>query len=1379
VRKNYFTNFSFLLNTIEKKTKNLSDKIGLRKNCSLFILFFALFLTYNSYSQTTLISATGNGNFETGFATNGWTATINGTRARWVREPNATAGFTGTYSAYISNSTGAPYAHNYNNTASRTAHLYKDITVPAGETTIQLNFNWIGNGEVTYDFMSVWLVPTSYTPVHGTAITATGTAPSGRIKVGLTEYSGQAAWTNAATVTIPAAYAGTSLRLVFQWENDGSDGLQPPAAIDNVSLISAVPPPAITNNEPCSATVLSVGTSCAYTTYTNVGATASAGIPAPGCANYVGEDVWFTAIVPANGIITIDTQAGGITDSGMALYSGAVCGTLSLIECDDDDSANGAMSSITLTGRTPGETLYIRMWVYDGDPAGTFGICASSPAPLLCPNNPSALVVTPLSQTTATVTWTAAAPAPASGYQYYLSTSPITPGASPTPLMDVVSGTTGSLTGLTSGFTYYIWVRSNCGGGLGQGTWVGSVSFVMPNCTIGNHTGTTTLGCPEVVSGGLNLNGADPAPVTCISASTCVDLEAKYLTLGQTTDYTVEPITGAFNPPYQFGCLQNPVSVNIDDTWSPIITLPFNFCFYGNTYNQCLISSNGVISFDIAGNTPGGYSTYLFSNNLPNTSLFRNAIFGVYHDIDPSKGGEVGWELITLNTGCRALVASWKDIPMFDNNSLLYTGMMVLYENTNVIEVYIKEKRVVPAWNGGNAIVGVQNAAGTQAVVAPGRNGLDTDWTVVNEAWRFVPAGSSITTVKWYEGAGTAGPVVGTQDDITVCPSATTVYTAEITYTLCGGATLKELDQTTVTVIGSKVWNGSVSNNWNVANNWTPAGVPAATDCVVIPDIVTPNNDAVVTGAGFNGLGHNLTVQPAGNLTLATPNSSLTITDKVSVSAGGIFTINDAASLIQTNNVINTGNISMQRTAFVDRFDYVYWSTPVTPFSSGNISPTATNTIYKWEPTTAAVNGYGNWVNGNETMVVGKGYIERGLNSSPLNSPINFTATFTGVPNNGNISTAIRRGTYTGGSYTTTVSPTQANQDDDNWNLIGNPYPSAISANAFLDANTTNLAGFVKIWTHGLAPTQVNPDPFYNNYGYNYNSSDYFTWNRVGGSTGPAYDGHIAAGQSFIVKMLPGSPTTSSTAVFNNSMRSSTYNNNQFYKNATANTANSEQGRIWLDIVSPTASIRTLIGYVDGATNGNDQLYDADTDLKMTTNIYSLINYDRLTIQGRALPFDQDDQVPLAVKVPQNGSYTIAIGAADGFLANAGQPIYLEDKLLNAIHDLRSAPYSFTTNAGEFIDRFVLRYTQASLSNDDFDYSSSVSIYTNSGINIKSASELIKEITVYDLLGKVLCNKKKVGQNEITLNEVRPTTNTLIVKVLLDNNKEVIKKIIY
>ena len=52
------------------------------------------------------------------------------------------------------------------------------------------------------------------------------------------------------------------------------------------------------SDEPCTATPIVPGTSCSYSTYTNAGATASEildpTIPAPGCASYNGQDVWFS-----------------------------------------------------------------------------------------------------------------------------------------------------------------------------------------------------------------------------------------------------------------------------------------------------------------------------------------------------------------------------------------------------------------------------------------------------------------------------------------------------------------------------------------------------------------------------------------------------------------------------------------------------------------------------------------------------------------------------------------------------------------------------------------------------------------------------------------------------------------------------------------------------------------------------------------------------------------------------------------------------------------------------------------------------------------------------------------------------------------------------
>lgn len=157
------------------------------------ILFITAVLIFNiSFSQTTVINPNGDGGFENGnsFSANGWSEDnpADATRNQWVCDTGATSGFTGTNAAYISNnSSAATPSHTYNNVVSAVSHLYRDITFPAGESNIVLDFDWICDGEVgfgAYDYMTIWIVPQTYTPVFGTAIVASGTAPTGNVQVG-------------------------------------------------------------------------------------------------------------------------------------------------------------------------------------------------------------------------------------------------------------------------------------------------------------------------------------------------------------------------------------------------------------------------------------------------------------------------------------------------------------------------------------------------------------------------------------------------------------------------------------------------------------------------------------------------------------------------------------------------------------------------------------------------------------------------------------------------------------------------------------------------------------------------------------------------------------------------------------------------------------------------------------------------------------------------------------------------------------------------------------------------------------------------------------------------------------------------------------------
>jgi hypothetical protein len=530
-------------------------------------------------------------------------------------------------------------------------------------------------------------------------------------------------------------------------------------------------------------------------------------------------------------------------------------------------------------------------------------------------------------------------------------------------------------------------------------------------------------------------------------------------------------------------------------------------------------------------------------------------------------------------------------------------------------------------------------------------------------------------------------------------------------------------------------WSATAgSSNWNTGSNWVGGVVPnaarlenaiiqASTNYPVITSHVVAGDVQVQTGA-------EIIINDGGTLDVSydlVNNGTITVNlDNADTNGGGSLITREAKAVSGTGNFI----INRETPNYPQDY-YSIWSTPIFETDS-QINTIFTNDIITYKYDSSQNPSAYVQVNSADNMATGQGYFIRSDSDDGV-----LTRTFNGTVNNGDL-----------------VHPIYYNGPTDNFNLVGNPYPSALNWVEFYNDNTDVIEGTMYYWNQ----SQVGP---------NNSTSDYISYNSLGSSE-PGTSGDIATGLGVFVKSI-----SSGNVTFKNTHRV-VGNNDQFFRSS----GNPDDGKSWFRLSGATGYSPILIGFVSGATDGYENTHDGIfVNEGASIEFYSFIDSDKYEIQGREeLQPDQSVQVPLGFQVTTAGNYTIS--RVLDYIPSEFE-ILLEDTLENTMTNMRTGDYTFNVSSPtEDNSRFILHYNYGSTlsTNDLVDGSKQVRSYLQ-GNTLKTRANLdqeIETIQLYDITGKELM-RSSYREN---LNVRSLSSGIYIVNYSLDDSRIISKKVI-
>ena len=484
--------------------------------------------------------------------------------------------------------------------------------------------------------------------------------------------------------------------------------------------------------------------------------------------------------------------------------------------------------------------------------------------------------------------------------------------------------------------------------------------------------------------------------------------------------------------------------------------------------------------------------------------------------------------------------------------------------------------------------------------------------------------------------------------------------------------------------------------------------------------------------------------------------------------------------------------------------------TSQTPTFTSSVDGTTTNTLLtisnRWIYKYIAQNNYSQWnyVGQSGTVLSGLGFTMKGISGSDNTNPGETLANnpgnnqrydFRGKPNEGTIDIEVEGQS---GQYP-------------NRTLTGNPYPSAINLNLFLLENSgyivdytpgANLGKYVTggplniidgnayFWEHEKPATSHVLVQYIGGYGTyvpnntnafspgTYNNASWNTYtadgslNVAGGATGserykrmfcPVGQGFMVQGKAFGFAKMKN--------LYRAFRKESAANDSEFNKNSTSvSTLNPDN---WDEIPNvagvdytqfsklqvPQIKIHTIINnqftkeitmaFNPNTTDGFDTAMDAVSyDTSLTNDAYFSINNDSKVYIITTLPFDINKRIPFTLKAGNQTAFKVFVGDIINF--TSVDNVYLYDGLTGVYHDIKNSYFETTLPAGIYTNRFEITFKNDALSIPGNTTSTVMVVQNNTNqlLTILNPNLIdINKITLFDITGKLLFNKEKVGSN--------------------------------